>query len=52
MGLGDQLGTITAGKLADLLVVEGRPDDDIGVLGDPANLVAIMHEGRFVKRAL
>lgn len=28
----DQLGTLETGKLADVLLVEGRPDEDIRVL--------------------
>lgn len=31
---GDDLGTIEAGKLADLLVIDGDPSVDIGVLAD------------------
>jgi len=49
MGRGDDLGTVTTGKLADLLVVEGDPVADISVLADRSRIVAIMKDGRFVK---
>jgi imidazolonepropionase-like amidohydrolase len=49
MGRGDELGTVTTGKLADLLVVDGDPLADIAVLQDRANLLAILKDGRFVK---
>jgi imidazolonepropionase-like amidohydrolase len=49
MGRGDELGTVTAGKLADLLVVDGDPLADIAVLQDRANLLAILKDGRLVK---
>jgi imidazolonepropionase-like amidohydrolase len=49
MGRGDELGTIEAGKLADLLVVDGDPISDIGVLADPARMPAIMKDGEFVR---
>ncbi len=52
MGRGDELGTIAVGKLADLLVVEGNPLDDIRVLEDRINLVAIIKGGRPVKDGL
>jgi imidazolonepropionase-like amidohydrolase len=48
LGRGDELGTVTAGKLADLLVVDGDPVADIGVLGDAAALLAIVQGGRLV----
>ncbi len=47
-----ELGTIEAGKLADLLVVEGDPSRDISVLTDRSNLKAIVKDGAFVKNAL
>ncbi|TFH22788.1 MAG: amidohydrolase, partial [Myxococcales bacterium] len=50
MGLGDELGTLADGKLADLLVVDGDPSGDISVLADTANLRGIMKNGRFVKQ--
>ena len=48
LGMGDDLGTIESGKLADLLVVNGDPVKDIGVLADRANLDVIMKGGKFV----
>jgi len=52
MGLGEELGTIAGGKIADLLVVDGEPDQHVGVLGEPVNLLAIMRDGAFVKREI
>jgi imidazolonepropionase-like amidohydrolase len=52
MGRGDELGTVAAGKLADLLVIDGDPLTDIAVLQDGANLVAILKDGRLVKDCL
>jgi imidazolonepropionase-like amidohydrolase len=34
VGRGRDLGTIEAGKLADLLVIEGDPSADVGALAD------------------
>jgi imidazolonepropionase-like amidohydrolase len=48
MGRGHELGSIAPGKLADLLVVDGDPSRDIGVLTDPAKMVAVMKDGRFM----
>jgi len=31
-GFGDTLGTLEAGKLADMIVVDGKPDHDLGAL--------------------
>jgi imidazolonepropionase-like amidohydrolase len=52
MGRGHDLGTVTEGKLADLLVVDGDPLADISVLQDPANLLAIIKGGDLVKDRL
>ncbi len=32
MGLSDQIGTVEVGKRADLIVVDGKPDEDISVM--------------------
>ena len=42
MGLEEDIGTIRVGKLADLLVVEGDPLRDIGVLRDKARIKLVM----------
>jgi imidazolonepropionase-like amidohydrolase len=52
MGRDHELGTVTAGKLADLLVVDGNPLDDLSVLQEAANLVAIVKGGQLVKDSL
>jgi imidazolonepropionase-like amidohydrolase len=49
MGRGDELGTVTAGKLADLLVIDGNPLTDIAVLQDRDRLLAVIKGGRPVK---
>jgi imidazolonepropionase-like amidohydrolase len=49
LGMKDELGTIEAGKLADLLVVNGDPIKDITVLQDRANLDVVMKDGSFVE---
>jgi imidazolonepropionase-like amidohydrolase len=49
MGMPDSLGLIRPGYLADLLLVEGDPLDDIGVLTDRDNISMIMRDGRLHK---
>jgi imidazolonepropionase-like amidohydrolase len=48
LGLEEKIGTIAPGKLADLLIVEGNPLEDIRVLTDPGRIVAVFKEGREV----
>jgi imidazolonepropionase-like amidohydrolase len=45
MGLGEELGRVEKGRLADLVVVDGDPLTDIGVLRTP---LAVLKEGRWV----
>ena len=52
MGLGGQVGLIKAGLLADLLVVDGDPLQDIAILKDRARLRLIMAGGRVIKNTL
>jgi imidazolonepropionase-like amidohydrolase len=49
MGMGGELGLVAPGYLADLLLVDGDPLDDIGLLADQRNLVMIMKDGRVHK---
>jgi imidazolonepropionase-like amidohydrolase len=48
LGLGDRLGTIEEGKLADLLVVDGDPSLDVAILQDPDRLTAVLKGGEVV----
>jgi imidazolonepropionase-like amidohydrolase len=45
------VGTIEAGKLADLLLVDGDPIADLTILQDKQRLVAVMKDGAFHRRA-
>ena len=53
LGMAGELGTISAGALADLIVVRGDPTHDITLLEDPAkNIAAVMKDGVFLKDQL
>jgi len=45
MGRADEFGTLEAGKLADVLVVDGDVEADIRVLEDRTRFVAVMQGG-------
>jgi imidazolonepropionase-like amidohydrolase len=45
MGRGDEFGTLEKGKLADVLVVDGDPVKDIGVLTERKRFLAVMQGG-------
>jgi imidazolonepropionase-like amidohydrolase len=49
MGMGDELGLLAPGYLADVLVVRGNPADDVRLLQDAANLAYIIQGGQFHK---
>ena len=50
--LGDDIGTVEEGKLADLLVVDGNPLEDISVFQDRENLKLITKGGKIAKNEL
>ena len=45
LGMRDSLGTVEAGKLADLILVDGDPLEDIAVVADPARVKLVMKDG-------
>jgi imidazolonepropionase-like amidohydrolase len=49
MGMGHELGQVKPGFLADLLLVDGDPTQDVSVLQDKGRLLAIMKGGQFHK---
>ena len=45
----ERVGTLRPGKFADLLVVDGNPDEDVRILGDRSRLLAIVKGGEEVE---
>jgi imidazolonepropionase-like amidohydrolase len=45
MGMANDIGSVSEGRLADLVVVDGDPSADIGVLAD--RIVAVVKDGDF-----
>jgi imidazolonepropionase-like amidohydrolase len=52
MGLGDVVGILSEGMLADLLVIDGDPLQDVTILQDRTHLRLITKDGALVKNAL
>ena len=50
--LDESLGTIEPGKIADLVVCDGDPVTDIGILGEPDNIVLVVQGGSISKDRL
>jgi imidazolonepropionase-like amidohydrolase len=42
------LGRIAVGGPADVVIVDGRPDEDLGLLTRPSSIIAVMRSGEFV----
>jgi len=49
LGLGAEIGTLTVGKMADVVVVAGNPLEDIGVLQCEGAIAYVVRGGRMVK---
>jgi imidazolonepropionase-like amidohydrolase len=48
-GMADRIGTVDEGKQADLIIVDGDPIADIGVLADASRVLVVLKEGVVVK---
>jgi imidazolonepropionase-like amidohydrolase len=46
LGLGQELGTVEGGKIADLVVVDGNPLADITILQDKERVQLVMKDGK------
>jgi imidazolonepropionase-like amidohydrolase len=51
-GISEKVGTIEDGKIADIIVVDGNPLEDIRSLQNKENIVLIMREGEIFKNEL
>jgi imidazolonepropionase-like amidohydrolase len=49
MGMHDEIGVVKENALADLLLIDGNPIDDISILQDRAKLLMIMKDGELYK---
>jgi imidazolonepropionase-like amidohydrolase len=49
LGMEKEVGTVDEGKFADLVVVDGNPLEDIGILLKPEAIALVMQGGRVVK---
>ena len=52
MGMEKKIGSVEAGKYADLLVVRKDPLKDVRIFQDRDNLAVIMQGGQFIKNTL
>ena len=48
---GDELGKVAPGYLADLILIDGNPLDDITILQDISKIEYVMKDGRFHREA-
>ncbi len=49
MEIDDEVGSIAIGKSADLIMVDKNPLDDIGLLGNPKNILMVIQDGEILK---
>jgi imidazolonepropionase-like amidohydrolase len=47
--IGNRIGTVEPGKVADLILVDGNPTEDITVLQDPMRVTTVVKDGQVVK---
>ncbi|MCJ7635312.1 amidohydrolase family protein, partial [Candidatus Bathyarchaeota archaeon] len=50
IGLGSKIGTIERGKLADVIVVDGNPLEDISILEQASRIKVVMKDGEIFKQ--
>lgn len=48
LGIGDKVGSIEEGKIADLVVVNGNPLEDIRILTEKDNIEIVMKKGEII----
>lgn len=48
----DKIGSIEVSKWADIIIVDGHPDEDVSLLSEPANVKVVMKGGEVFKNTL
>jgi imidazolonepropionase-like amidohydrolase len=48
IGIEDKVGTIEEGKIADIILIDGDPLQDIGLLGTENKIKMVMKEGEII----
>jgi imidazolonepropionase-like amidohydrolase len=48
IGVADRVGTIEEGKIADIILIEGCPLDNIDLLHDEDKIRMVMKEGKII----
>jgi len=48
----DKIGSLETGKWADIIAVDGKPDEDINTLVETDNIRLVMKKGKVVKNTL
>ena len=46
MGLAGKLGTIEPGTIADIVILDADPSENIAVLGDPTRVRSVIKDGK------
>jgi imidazolonepropionase-like amidohydrolase len=49
LGLSDNIGSLTPGKRADLVIIDGDPLKEISMLSDPRRIVTVYKEGKDIR---
>ena len=50
--MGDQLGTLEEGKLADVILVKGDLSQSVAPITDPNNVKLVIQDGKIVKNIM
>ncbi len=48
----DKIGSITPLKWADIIIVNGNPDEDVNIITKPANIKLVMKQGIILKNLM